>query len=99
LRQKESAHHGDTEWPTQLGPGSTTNGQGKRPEKRRHSSHQDGAKAQKAGLADSGGCGGAACAPRFDGEVDQDDGVLLHDADKQNDTDERDDAELGLERE
>ena len=38
-------------------------------------------------------------APRLDGEVDQDDGVLLHDADEQNDADERDDAELGLERE
>jgi hypothetical protein len=37
--------------------------------------------------------------PKHYGEVDQNDGVLLHSGDEQNGADERDDAEFGLERE
>jgi hypothetical protein len=34
-----------------------------------------------------------------DGKVDHENGVLLHDADKQDDSDQRDDAELDMEQE
>src|SRR6185437_8637344 len=65
---------------------------------RRRGGHHDRAEAQHAGLEDRVVGAQAACAFGIDGEVDHHDGVLLDDADQQNDANGADDVELGVEQ-
>ena len=63
-------------------------------QKRGHGGHHDGAKAQQAGLVNRLGRVHAPLPFTFQGEVDHHDAVLFHDADQQDDADDRHHAQI-----
>ena len=69
---------------------------GKTTEESGHGGHHDGAETKQAGLVDGFFRTLAALPFRDKGEVNHHDGVLLHDADEQDDADHGDDTEIGL---
>ena len=97
LADDEAAENGEAEGAAELGADAGAKGEWDGSEEGGGSGHQDGAEAEDAGLED--GVLGAHVLLAFElqGEVDHDDGVLLDDADEQNDADERDDVEVGVE--
>ena len=70
----------------------------KRAEQRRHGGHQDRPEAQQAGFVDRVARALVFLALGGECEIDHHDGVLLHDADQQNDADHGDDAQIGVEQ-
>ncbi len=70
---------------------------GHRTQQRRHGGHHDGTEPQQAGLINRFFWRLAFLTLGFQGEIDHHDGVLLHNADQQNDADERDDVEILVE--
>ena len=97
LADHQAADDGDAERSAQLRAGAAAERQRQRAQQRRHRGHHDRPEAQQAGLVDRLVRGLALRPLRLQREVDHHDGVLLHDADQQNDADHRDDGELGLE--
>src|SRR5215813_3308752 len=97
LGEEEAAHDGDAEGTAQLRARARAEGQGQATEERGHGRHHDGPEAEEAGLEDRLRGWLAPLALRFQGEIDHHDGVLLHDADEQDDADEGDDVEVRAE--
>src|SRR6266481_8986617 len=87
LAEKQGADDGDPEWTAQLRPGPAAKRKRDRPEQSRHRRHHDRAKALERGIEDR------LFGPHPKGplgikrEVDHHDGVLLDDADEQDDGD------------
>ncbi len=69
---------------------------GSAPKQRRHGGHQDGPETQQAGLEDRIARALAFIAFGGDRKIDHQDRVLLHDADQQDDSDDRDHAQIGV---
>ena len=93
----QAADDGDAERLAQFRARAGAEGERQAAEQRGHGGHHDGAEAQQAGLVDGLARRLACLALGFQREVDHHDGVLLHDADQQDDADERDDVELHAE--
>ena len=96
LRKQQATDDGDAERPSKLRAGAIAECQRKRSEQYGERRHHDRTEAQQARLLD---CflGREPFNPlRNDGEVDHQDRILLHDADEQENADERDDAQLRL---
>src|ERR1700691_1777016 len=97
LAQEKPAYYRYAQWLPHLRTHTQTYRKRPRPEYGSHGGHNDGTKSQQAGTI--------YCLPRlelvttfrFDGEVDHDDGVLLHHADQQDHTDKGDQAEICFE--
>ncbi len=98
LAGDQPADDGHAQGLAQLGPLPEADGQRQRAQGGGQRRHQDGAEAQHAGLAHRLRGRQAARALGFQCEVDDEDGVLLHDADQQEHADERDDGELHVEK-
>src|ERR1700730_9858369 len=98
LAEDEATDNGDAERPAELGARARAEGQGQRAEQSGHGGHHDGAETQQTSLIDGFDAGLAALALGLYGEVDHEDGVFLHQADQQNDADERDDAEVRVDQ-
>jgi TetR/AcrR family transcriptional regulator len=94
LREYEAAHHRQAERLAQFGAGADAQRDRHRAHHRGQRRHHDGAKAQDARLADRLLRRHAAVALRVEREVDHHDGVLLHDADQQQDADRRDQRQV-----
>jgi hypothetical protein len=94
LAGDQPAHDGDAQRAAQLGPVAKADGQRQRAQRGGQRGHQDRAEAQQAGLADRLVRGNAARAFGIERKVDDQDRVLLHDADQQDDADQRDEVEL-----
>ena len=88
LADEQAADDGDAEGPAQFGAGAAAEHQGQRAEEGGHGGHQDRAEAEQAGLEDGFARRFALLAFGGEGEVDHHDGVLLHDADQQDDADD-----------
>ena len=78
----------------QLGAHTIAQHQGQCTEQGGHGRHQDGPKAQQAGLHNRLARGQALLALGLQRKVNHHDGVLLHDANEQDDADHRDDAQV-----
>ncbi len=96
LTDDEAADDRDTERTAKLGARAGAERQRQTAEQRRHGGHHDGAEAQQTGLEDSFFRGLAVAPLDFEREVDHHNGVFLHDADQQNNADERNYAEFGM---
>ena len=94
LADDQAAHDRDAERMPQLRPGAGAQRQRDAAEQRRHGGHHDRPEAQQAGLVDGLFGRLAFLALRLQREIDHHDGVLLHDADQQNDADQRDHVEI-----
>src|SRR5258708_6127791 len=99
LRDEQATHDGDTEGLPQLGAGAVPEGERNSTEERRQGGHHDGPEAQEARPVDRFFRRQALLALRLEREVDHHDGVLLHDADQEDDSNQCNDAELGLHQE
>ncbi len=78
-------------------PTPRAEGERHRAQQRRHGRHHDGTEAQQAGLIDRLLRRLSLIALGFEREIDHHDGVLLHDADQQNDSDKRDNVKILME--
>src|SRR6059036_1170311 len=94
LGEEEAADDGDAEGAAQLGAGAGAEGEGKAAEEGGHGGHHDGPEAEQASLEDGLMRRQALGALGIQGEVDHHDGILLDDANEQDDADEGDDAEV-----
>src|SRR6266849_1240081 len=94
LGEEEAADDGDAEGAAQLGAGAGAEGEGKAAEEGGHGGHHDGTEAEQASLEDGLMRRQALGALGIQGEVDHHDGILLDDANEQDDADEGDDAEV-----
>jgi hypothetical protein len=81
----------DAEWPAQFSANTVAKPERQPAEDRGEGGHHDGPEAEQPRLADRVQ---RLVALRFQREVDHHDRVLLHNADEQNDSDQRDHAEL-----
>src|SRR6185437_2270355 len=97
LTDDESADDGNAERLPELRTGACAKREWKAAEDRGHGSHHDGTEAQHARLVDGLFGRLVVFALSDQGEVDHHDGVLLHDADEQDDADHRDDRKIDLE--
>src|SRR4029453_9812659 len=88
-----AAHDGDAQWPPQLRARARAEGKGQTAEEGGHGRHHDGTEAQETGLVDRFRRRLASLALRLQGEGDNNDRVLLNDADEEKYADEGDDAE------
>ena len=95
LAHDEAADDRDAERLPQFRAVAVTQGQGHRTEQGRHGGHHDRAETQQAGPVDRVLRARPGPALVLDREIDHEDGVLLHDADEQDDADERHDREIG----
>ena len=91
MREQESADYGDAERAAGFTADSSAEGDGNGAEEGGHGGHHDRAETLEASLVDGFGGSGSGGAFGVEGEVDDHDGVLFHDADEQ------DDAEEGIE--
>ena len=98
LRDQQAAYDGDAERAAQFRPGADAHGQRQRAQQRRHGGHHDRPKAQQACLIDRFFRRQSLEALRRKREVDHHDAVLLHDADQQDDADERNQVEILVEQ-
>src|SRR2546427_3104616 len=86
----------NTEWLAQPRTGAATYRQRQSPKQRRHGRHHDGPEAQQAGLI-NGFVGRQMFASfGFQSEIYHHNSVLLHDTDQQNDSDQRDYAQIQM---
>jgi len=79
----------------QFGADAHADGQRQTAEQGGHGGHHDGPEAQQAGLIDRLNRRQSLIALGLQRKVDHHDGVLLHDADQQNNADNADDAQVG----
>src|SRR6202165_1296008 len=98
LRQSEATADGVTERLANLRANARTDHHRHATEQRRHRGHQDRPEAQNAGLVDR--FFGRQALAMFDllGKIDQHDAVLLDDADQQYEADDRDHAQIDVNR-
>ena len=94
LAHQQAADDADAERMAQLRSRAGAEHQRQGAEDRRHGGHQDRPEAQQAGLVDGLARRHALVALGVDREVDHQDRVLLHDADQQDDADQRDDRQV-----
>ena len=94
LAQQQAAHHRDAQRPAQFRAQAGAEGQRQSAEQRGHGRHHDGPESQQARFVDGVRGRFAVLAFRFEREVDDHDAVLLHDADQQNDADNRHHAQV-----
>ena len=94
LRKDESAHDADTERHAKFGAHAAAECQGKSAKERRQCGHHDRPEAQQTGLEDGFFSRFALLALGLERKVDHHDGVLLHNADEQDDADQRNHAEF-----
>ena len=87
LREHQAADHRQAQRLAQLGAGAEAERNRQRAHQRRQRGHHDRPETQDAGLADRVRRRHALVALRVEREVDHHDGVLLHDADQQQDAD------------
>ena len=94
MREQEAADNGDAQRAAQLGAGALLQRQRQGPEQRGHGGHHDRAEAQQAGLVDGLHRRQPFGALGVERKVNHHDGVLLHDADQQDDADQRDQGKV-----
>ena len=94
LREQQAADNRDAQRAAQFGAGALLQRQRQRAEQRRHRGHHDGAEPQQARLVNGFLRRQAFRALGVQREVDHHDGVLLHDADEQDDADQRNQREV-----
>src|SRR6266481_2244274 len=97
LAQNQAAYDGDSQGTAKLGAHAGAESQRQTAEQRGHGGHHDGPEAQKARFVDGVERRLAFLALGFEREVDHHDGVLFHDANQQNDADQRDNTEFRAE--
>jgi len=96
LAEDQPADNADTKGPPNLRANAGTESQRQGAEQSGHRGHHDGTEPQEAGLVDSLlGCF-FLFSLRLDGKIDHQNRIFLHDADQQNDSDQRDDAQVHL---
>jgi hypothetical protein len=94
LADDEPADDRDPQGSPKFRARSGTQGHGQRAEHRRHRRHHDRTESEECRLMDGLPWRKSLTAPSCKREVNHDDGVLLHDADEQDETDERNDREV-----
>ena len=94
LAQEEPADHGDPQGPAQFRTHAGAQRQGHAAQQRRHGGHHDGPEAQQAGLIDGVHRRHTFLALRLQGKIDHHDAVLLHNADEQDQANQRNHAEI-----
>ncbi len=93
LRDREASKHGVAEWHAQFGARSRREHEGQRAEHRRKRRHQDWPEALKTGLPNGVLTAEPLAAFRIERKIDEHDPVLLHDADQQDNADQRNDGQ------
>ena len=88
LADNQSADDGDSQRTAQFGARAGSKRQRQRAQQRRHGRHQNRAGSAAGSLENGSSRVLALVALGRDGEVDHHDGVLLHNADQQNDSDD-----------
>src|ERR1700733_13622582 len=96
LAEDQSAHDRDTQWLAQFRASASAEGQRQSAEHGSQSGHENGPESQQAGLINGVDGTLAALALGLERKVDHHDGVLLHDSYQQDDSYERNDAEIGV---
>ena len=94
LAENQATHDGDAQGTPQLGARAGTQRQRQTAQQRGHRRHHDGTEAQQAGLKNCFLRRLVFFALGFESEVDHHDGVLFHDADQQNDSDQSHHSEI-----
>src|SRR5690349_12488449 len=94
LADDQAADNGDAEGPPELGTNARSERQRQSAEQRRQSGHHDRPKAQQAGLINRVTRIFSLVALGLERKVDHHDRILLDDADKKNNPDQRDDAQI-----
>src|SRR5580698_6679258 len=94
LAEKQAAHHGNAQWLAEFRANAGAECQRQTAEERGHGGHHNGTKAQQAGFVDRVLGAHAVLSLGFQSEVNHHDSVLFHDADEQDNSYERDDAEF-----
>ena len=94
LTENQTTDDGDAERTPQLRARPGSQRQRQPTEQRRHGRHHDGTETQQTGLKDRLFGWFVLLALSFESEVDHHDGVFLHDADQQNDADQRDHRQI-----
>ena len=94
LADQQTAHNRDSQGMTQFRSCASTKSQRQTAEQRCHGGHHDGTETQQAGLKNCFLRWFVFDSFRFEGEVNHHDGVLLHDANQQNDPDQANDTEI-----
>jgi len=94
LAHQEAAHDADAERVAQFGARARTEHERQGAEYRGNRRHEYGSKAQQAGFVNSLTRRKALIALRHDRKVDHQNRVLLHDADEQDDADQRNDGQI-----
>ncbi len=94
LRHDQAADDRDAQRPAQFATRPAAQRQRHAAKQRRHGRHHDGPEAQQAGLVDRLLRLHAMIALSLEREVDHHDGVLLHNADQQDDADQRDHTQI-----
>ena len=95
LADDEATDDGDAEGAAKLGADAGAESERQSAEEGGHGSHQNGAEAQEAGFVNGVERRGFLFALELDGEIDHEDGVLLDDADQEDDADEGDHVQVG----
>ena len=95
LGHEQPADDGDAQRLSQLGARADADGERHGAEHGGEGGHHDGAKADRAGPANRLLGTGILVALSVQGEVDHEDGILLHDAHQQDDADKRNQRQLG----
>src|SRR5580698_8227168 len=94
LAEQQAAHHGNSQWLAEFRANAGTERERQTAEERGHGGHHDGTKTQQAGFVDRVLGAHAVLSLGFQSEVNHHDSVLFHDADEQDNSYERDDAEF-----
>src|SRR5271155_1342994 len=94
LAEQQATHHGNAQRLAQFRADAGAQCEWQTAEKRGHGGHHDGTKTEQAGFVDRVLGTHAMLSFRFQGEVNHHDAVLFHDADEQDNSYQRDDAEF-----
>src|SRR5579872_3202564 len=94
LAEQQAAHNRDAQRPAQFRAGAGSQRQRQAAQQRRHGGHHDGTEAEQAGLKNGFLRRLAFAALRFQGEVNHHDGILFHDADQQDNSNQRYDIQV-----
>src|SRR5258708_7543289 len=94
LAENQAADNGDTEGPAQLRANASAERQRQAAEQRGHGGHHDGPRTKQACFIDGVERSLSFLALGFEREVNHHDGIFLDDADEQDNSDQRDDAEF-----
>ena len=99
LADDEATDDGDAEWLAKFGAGAAADGEWNCAEQRGHGGHHDGTETQDASFVNGVNRGFSFDALGLQREIDHHDCVLFNNSDEQNNSDERDDVEVGVEKE